>query len=115
MEEEKKLPAREEEELLAEQGAGQAQELGEESIKEESSKEKDDMVKRAVNKDQPAANEVLDKAGNPEDLKKVETLVVQKEPENLPEVKEKRGENKAAREMPEEMDKAPEPQDEKRE
>ncbi|XP_048025814.1 putative sodium-coupled neutral amino acid transporter 10 isoform X2 [Megalobrama amblycephala] len=113
VEEENKLPAREEEELLAEQGAGQAQEVGEESIKEES-KEKEDMVKRAVNQDQHAANEVLDKAENPEDLKKVEPLVVHKEPENLPEVKEKRDENEPAKEkIPEEMDKAPEPQDEK--
>lgn len=97
----------------AEQGAGQAQEIGQETIKEEKSKEKD-VLKRAVNEDQLAANEVLDKPENPEDLKKVEPLVVHKEPENLPEVNEKHDENEAAREkMPEEVDKAPEPQDDK--
>ncbi|XP_067285259.1 putative sodium-coupled neutral amino acid transporter 10 isoform X1 [Pseudorasbora parva] len=114
VEEEKKLPAREEEEILAEQGAGQAQEVGQESIKEENLKDKEDPVKRAVNQDQLAANQVLDKAENPEEQKKVEPLVVHKEPENLPEVKEKHDENEAAIEkMPEEVDKAPEPQDEK--
>lgn len=110
VEEEKKLPAREEEELLAEQGAGQAQEV--EAVKEEESKEKEDVVKRDVDQDQHAVNEVLDKAKNPEDLKKVEPLV--KEPDNLPEVKEQHDENEAPREKkPEEMDKAPEPQGEK--
>uniref|UniRef100_A0A8C1L3Z4 Solute carrier family 38 member 10 n=1 Tax=Cyprinus carpio TaxID=7962 RepID=A0A8C1L3Z4_CYPCA len=109
VEEEKKLPAGEEEELLAEQGAGQAQEV--EAVKEES-KEKD-AVKRAVDQDQHAVNEVLDKAKNPEDVKKVEALVVHKEPE-VPEVKEQHEENEAPREKkPEEMDKAPEPQGEK--
>lgn len=109
VEEEKKLPAGEEEELLAEQGAGQAQEV--EAVKEES-KEKD-AVKRAVDQDQHAVNEVLDKAKNPEDVKKVEPLVVHKEPE-VPEVKEQHEENEAPREKkPEEMDKAPEPQGEK--
>uniref|UniRef100_A0A8C2HS83 Solute carrier family 38 member 10 n=1 Tax=Cyprinus carpio TaxID=7962 RepID=A0A8C2HS83_CYPCA len=68
VEEEKKLPAKEEEELLAEQGAGQAQEV--EAVKEEESKEKEDVVKRDVDQDQHAVNEVLDKAKNPEDLKK---------------------------------------------
>uniref|UniRef100_A0A671PVF0 Putative sodium-coupled neutral amino acid transporter 10 n=1 Tax=Sinocyclocheilus anshuiensis TaxID=1608454 RepID=A0A671PVF0_9TELE len=112
VEEEKKLPAGEEEELLAEQGAGQAQEV--EAVKEEELKGKEDAVKRAVDQDQLAGNEVLDKAKNPEDLKKVEPLVVHKEPENLPEVKEQHDENEAPREKkPEEMDKAPEPQDEK--
>uniref|UniRef100_A0A672MBN2 Solute carrier family 38 member 10 n=1 Tax=Sinocyclocheilus grahami TaxID=75366 RepID=A0A672MBN2_SINGR len=112
VEEEKKLPAGEEEELLAEQGAGQAQEV--EAVKEEELKEKEDTVKRAVDQDQLAVNEVLDKAKNPEDLKKVEPLVVHKEPENLPEVKEPHDENEAPREKkPEEMDKAPEPQGEK--
>ncbi|XP_058649154.1 putative sodium-coupled neutral amino acid transporter 10 isoform X3 [Onychostoma macrolepis] len=111
VEEEKKLPAREEEELLAEQGAGQAQEV--EAVKEEESKEKD-AVKRDVDQDQHAVNEVLDKAKNPEDLKKVEPLVVHKEPDNLPEVKEQHDENEAPREKkPEEIDKAPEPQGEK--
>lgn len=110
VEEEKKLPAREEEELLAEQGAGQAQEV--EAVKEEESKEKEDVVKRDVDQDQHAVNEVLDKAKNPEDLKKFEPLV--KEPDNLPEVKEQHDENEAPREKkPEEMDKAPEPQGEK--
>uniref|UniRef100_A0A9J8CA01 Solute carrier family 38 member 10 n=1 Tax=Cyprinus carpio carpio TaxID=630221 RepID=A0A9J8CA01_CYPCA len=52
VEEEKKLPAGEEEELLAEQGAGQAQEV--EAVKEEESKEKEDVVKRAVDQDQHA-------------------------------------------------------------
>ncbi|XP_026078141.1 putative sodium-coupled neutral amino acid transporter 10 isoform X2 [Carassius auratus] len=108
---EKKLPAGEEEELLAEQGAGQAQEA--EAVKEEETKEKEDMVKRAVDQDQHAVNEVLDKAKNPEDLKKVEPLVVDKQPE-VPEVKEQHGENEAAQEKkPEEMDKAPELQGEK--
>uniref|UniRef100_A0A9J7YGN9 Solute carrier family 38 member 10 n=1 Tax=Cyprinus carpio carpio TaxID=630221 RepID=A0A9J7YGN9_CYPCA len=111
VEEEKKLPAGEEEELLAEQGAGQAQEV--EAVKEEESKEKEDVVKRAVDQDQHAVNEVLDKAKNPEDVKKVEPLVVHKEPE-VPEVKEQHEENEAPREKkPEEMDKAPEPQGEK--
>ncbi len=110
VEEEKKLPAGEEEELLAEQGAGQAQEV--EAVKEES-KEKVE-VKRDVDQDQHAINEVLDKAKNPEDLKKVEPLVVHKEPDNLPEVKEQPDENEAPQEKkPEEMDKAPEPQAEK--
>ncbi|XP_077056583.1 putative sodium-coupled neutral amino acid transporter 10 isoform X2 [Siphateles boraxobius] len=114
VEEEKKLPAREEEEILAEQGAGQAQDLGQESIKEEKSKEKIDVVRRFVNQDQLAANEVLDKAENAEDLKKVESLVVHKEPENLPEANEKHDKNEVAREkIPEEIEKAPEPQDEK--
>lgn len=114
VEEEKKLPAREEEEILAEQGAGQAQDLGQESIKEEKSKERINVVKRVVDQDQLAANEVLDKAENPEDLKKVEPLVVHKEPENLPEVNEKHDENEVARDkIPEEIEKAPEPQDEK--
>ncbi|XDV44225.1 hypothetical protein PO909_012543 [Leuciscus waleckii] len=116
VEEEKKLPAREEEEeeILAEQGAGQAQDLGQESIKEEKSKEKIIVVKRVVDQDQLAANEVLDKAENPEDLKKVEPLVVHNEPENLPEVNEKHDENEVARDkIPEEIVKAPEPQDEK--
>uniref|UniRef100_A0A8C2HR55 Solute carrier family 38 member 10 n=1 Tax=Cyprinus carpio TaxID=7962 RepID=A0A8C2HR55_CYPCA len=100
VEEEKKLPAKEEEELLAEQGAGQAQEV--EAVKEEESKEKEDH----------AVNEVLDKAKNPEDLKKVEPLVVHKEPDNLPELKEQQDANEAPREKkPEEMDKAPEPQE----
>ncbi|XP_052467751.1 putative sodium-coupled neutral amino acid transporter 10 isoform X3 [Carassius gibelio] len=108
---EKKLPAGEEEELLAEQGAGQAQEA--EAVKEEETKEKEDMVKRAVDQDQHAVNEVLDKAKNPEDLKKVEPLVVDKQPE-VPEVKEQHDENEAAQEKkPEEMDKAPELQGEK--
>ncbi|XP_026120608.1 putative sodium-coupled neutral amino acid transporter 10 isoform X2 [Carassius auratus] len=108
---EKKLPAGEEEELLAEQGAGQAQEA--EAVKEEETKEKEDMVKRAVDQDQHAVNEVLDKAKNPEDLKKVEPLVVDKQPE-VPEVKEQHDENEAPQEKkPEEMDKAPELQGEK--
>uniref|UniRef100_A0A8C1L620 Solute carrier family 38 member 10 n=1 Tax=Cyprinus carpio TaxID=7962 RepID=A0A8C1L620_CYPCA len=48
---------------------------------------------------------VLDKAKNPEDVKKVEALVVHKEPE-VPEVKEQHEENEAPREKkPEEMDK----------
>ncbi|XP_042591806.1 putative sodium-coupled neutral amino acid transporter 10 isoform X2 [Cyprinus carpio] len=112
VEEEKKLPAKEEEELLAEQGAGQAQEV--EAVKEEESKEKEDVVKRDVDQDQHAVNEVLDKAKNPEDLKKVEPLVVHKEPDNLPELKEQQDANEAPREKkPEEMDKAPEPQGEK--
>lgn len=116
VEEEKKLPAREEEEILAEQGAGQAQDLRQESIKEESKEKIDVVVKRFVNQDQLAANKVLDKAENPEDLKKVESLVVHKEPENLPEVNEKHDENEVARDkIPEEIDKAHEPQDEKRE
>ncbi|XP_050979941.1 putative sodium-coupled neutral amino acid transporter 10 isoform X2 [Labeo rohita] len=107
---EKKLPAKEEEELLAEQGAGQAQEV--EAVKEES-KKRDDTVKRAVDPDQHAVNEVLEKPKNPDDLK-VEPLVVHKEPENLPEVKKQHDENEAPREKkPEEMDKAPEPQGEK--
>ncbi|XP_059388616.1 putative sodium-coupled neutral amino acid transporter 10 isoform X2 [Carassius carassius] len=111
VEEEKKLPAREEEELLAEQGAGQAQEV--EAVKEEGSKEKD-AVKRDVHQDQHAVNEVLDKAKNPEDLKKVESVVVHKEPDNLPELKEQQNVNEAPREKKqEEMDKAPEPQGEK--
>lgn len=110
MEGEKKLPAKEEEELLAEQGAGQAQEV--EAVKEES-KKRDDTVKRAVDPDQHAVNEVLEKPKNPDDLK-VEPLVVHKEPENLPEVKKQHDENEAPREKkPEEMDKAPEPQGEK--
>lgn len=110
MEGEKKLPAKEEEELLAEQGAGQAQEV--EAVKEESKKQ-DDVVKRAVDPDQHAVNEVLEKPKNPDDLK-VEPLVVHKEPENLPEVKKQHDENEAPREKkPEEMDKAPEPQGEK--
>ncbi|KAK7122400.1 hypothetical protein R3I94_019497 [Phoxinus phoxinus] len=114
VEEEKKLPAREEEEILAEQGAGQAQDLEQESIKEEKSEEEINVVKRVVNQDQLAANEVLDKAENPEDLKKVEPLVIRKEPENLPEVNEVPGENEVARDkIPEEIEKAPEPQDEK--
>ncbi|XP_073684388.1 putative sodium-coupled neutral amino acid transporter 10 isoform X1 [Garra rufa] len=105
VEEENKRPAKEEEELLAEQGAGQAQEV--DAVKEEESKqEKEDTVKRAVDH---AVNEVLDKPKNPEDLKKVEALVVHKEPENLPEVREQHDENEAPREKkPEEMDKAPE-------
>ncbi len=83
-----------------------------EAVKEEESKEKEDVVKRDVDQDQHAVNEVLDKAKNPEDLKKVEPLV--KEPDNLPEVKEQHDENEAPREKkPEEMDKAPEPQGEK--
>uniref|UniRef100_A0A672LZ71 Solute carrier family 38 member 10 n=1 Tax=Sinocyclocheilus grahami TaxID=75366 RepID=A0A672LZ71_SINGR len=110
VEEEKKLPAGEEEELLAEQGAGQAQEL--EAVKEEESKK--DAVKRDVDHDQHAVNEVLDKAKNSEDLKNVEPLVVHKEPDNLPELKEQHDENEAHQEKkPEEMDKAPEPQGEK--
>ncbi|XP_056089738.1 putative sodium-coupled neutral amino acid transporter 10 [Rhinichthys klamathensis goyatoka] len=114
VEEERKLPTREEEEILAEQGAGQAQDLGQESIKEEESKEKIDVVKRFANQDQLASNKVLDKAENPEDLKKVESLVVHKEPENLPEVNEKHDENELARDkIPEEIEKALEPQDEK--
>ncbi|XP_016420552.1 putative sodium-coupled neutral amino acid transporter 10 isoform X2 [Sinocyclocheilus rhinocerous] len=112
VEEEKKLPAGEEEELLAEQGAGQAQEV--EAVKEEELKEKEAAVKRAVDQDQLAVNEVLDKAKNPEDLKKVEPFLGHKEPENLPEVKKQHDENEAPREKkPEEMDKAPEPQGEK--
>ncbi|XP_052425974.1 putative sodium-coupled neutral amino acid transporter 10 isoform X2 [Carassius gibelio] len=111
VEEEKKLPAREEEELLAEQGAGQAQEV--EAVKEEGSKEKD-AVKRDVHQDQHAVNEVLDKVKNPEDLKKVEPVVVHKEPDNLPELKERQNANEAPREKKtEELDKAPEPQGEK--
>uniref|UniRef100_A0A9J7ZD83 Solute carrier family 38 member 10 n=1 Tax=Cyprinus carpio carpio TaxID=630221 RepID=A0A9J7ZD83_CYPCA len=99
VEEEKKLPAKEEEELLAEQGAGQAQEV--EAVKEEESKEKEDVVKRDVDQDQHAVNEVLDKP-----------LVVHKEPDNLPELKEQQDANEAPREKkPEEMDKAPEPQE----
>uniref|UniRef100_A0A671LGP8 Putative sodium-coupled neutral amino acid transporter 10 n=1 Tax=Sinocyclocheilus anshuiensis TaxID=1608454 RepID=A0A671LGP8_9TELE len=112
VEEEKKLPAREEKELLAEQGAGQAQEL--EAVKEEESKKEEDVVKRDVDQDQHAVNEVLDKAKNSEDLKNVEPLVVHKEPDNLSELKEQHHENEAHREKkPEEMDKAPEPQGEK--
>uniref|UniRef100_A0A673KCZ1 Putative sodium-coupled neutral amino acid transporter 10 n=1 Tax=Sinocyclocheilus rhinocerous TaxID=307959 RepID=A0A673KCZ1_9TELE len=72
VEEEKKLP-----------GAGQAQEV--EAVKEEELKEKEAAVKRAVDQDQLAVNEVLDKAKNPEDLKKVEPFLGHKEPENLPE------------------------------
>ncbi|KAG1955106.1 putative sodium-coupled neutral amino acid transporter [Pimephales promelas] len=111
VEEEKKLPAREEEEIIAVQGAGQAQDLGQESIKEEESKEKIDVVKRFANQGQPASNKLLDKAENPEDLKKVESLVVHKEPEKLPEVNGKHDENELARDKrPEEIEKA---QDEK--
>ncbi|KAL1264644.1 hypothetical protein QQF64_004999 [Cirrhinus molitorella] len=111
-EEENKLPAKEEEELLAEQGAGQAQEV--EAVKEDESKEKEGTVKRAVDQDQHAVNEVLDKVKNSEDLKKVEPLVVHKEPENVPEVKELHDENEVPQEKkPEEMDKALEPQGEK--
>uniref|UniRef100_A0A8C1H075 Solute carrier family 38 member 10 n=1 Tax=Cyprinus carpio carpio TaxID=630221 RepID=A0A8C1H075_CYPCA len=58
VEEEKKLPAKEEEELLAEQGAGQAQEV--EAVKEEESKEKEDVVKRDVDQDQHAEQKVPD-------------------------------------------------------
>lgn len=104
VEEEKKLPAREEEELLAEQGAGQAQEVGSDAINEEELKEQKDMVKRAVDK--------ANKVENPEDQK--QPLVVHNEPENLPEVKQQHGENEVAvQKKPEEIEKAPEPQEEK--
>ncbi|XP_043109585.1 putative sodium-coupled neutral amino acid transporter 10 isoform X1 [Puntigrus tetrazona] len=110
--EEKKLPAGEEEELLAEQGAGQAQEV--ETVKEEESAKKEDSVKRDVDQDKHAGNEVLDKAKNQEDLKQAEPLVVHKELDNLHEVKEQHDENIVPQEMkPEEIDKAPEPQGEK--
>ncbi|XP_056324914.1 putative sodium-coupled neutral amino acid transporter 10 isoform X2 [Danio aesculapii] len=104
VEEEKKLPAREEEELLAEQGAGQAQEVGSDAVKEEELKEQDGMVKRAVDK--------ANKVENPEDPK--QPLVVHKEPENLPEVKQQHGDSEAdGQKKLEENEKAPEPQEEK--
>lgn len=104
VEEEKKLPAREEEEFLAEQGAGQAQEVGSDAVKEEEQKEQDDVEKRAVDK--------ANKVENPEDPK--QPLGVHKEPENLPEVKQQHGENEAdGQKKPEEIEKAPEPQEEK--
>lgn len=106
-EEEKKQLAGKEEELLAEQGAGQAQEVGQESIKEKEPK-KQEAVKKG-DEDQHAGNEVLDKPEKPEDQKKVEPVVVRKEPENLPVVEEQRENEAAIEKKPEE----PEPQPEK--
>ncbi|XP_073671301.1 putative sodium-coupled neutral amino acid transporter 10 isoform X2 [Paramisgurnus dabryanus] len=106
--EEKRQLAKEEEELLAEQGAGQAQEVEQESIKKE--EPKNDPVKKGVDGDQLAGNEVLEKVDKPEDQKKVEpVVVVHKEPENQPVVKEQGEKEAAAEKKPEE----PEPQAEK--
>ncbi|XP_073723205.1 putative sodium-coupled neutral amino acid transporter 10 isoform X3 [Misgurnus anguillicaudatus] len=104
--EEKRHLAKEEEELLAEQGAGQAQEVEQESIKKE--EPKNDPVKRGVDGDQLAGNEVLEKVDKPEDQKKVEpvVVVVRKEPENQPVVKEHGEKDAVAEKKPEE----PEPQ-----
>lgn len=109
--EEKKKLAGAEEELLAEQGAGQAQEAGHKSIKEEEPK-KQEVAKKVVDEDQRAGNEVLDKPEKPEDQKFVEpVVVVRKEAENPPVVKEKRENEAPAEKKPEE----PEPQPDKRE
>lgn len=107
--EEKKQLAGAEEELLAEQGAGQAQEAGHESVKEEEPK-KQEVAKKVVDEDQRAGNEVLDKPEKPEDQKFVEPAVVRKEAENPPVVKEQRENEAPAEKKPEE----PEPQPEKR-
>lgn len=109
--EEKKQPVIDgaEEELLAEQGAGQAQEAEQESIKEEEPK-KQEVAKKVVNEDQHAVNEVLDKPEKPEDQKNVDPMVVvRKDTENLPVVKEHRENEPPAEKKPEE----PEPQPEK--
>ncbi|XP_056626821.1 putative sodium-coupled neutral amino acid transporter 10 isoform X1 [Triplophysa dalaica] len=109
--EEKKQPVIDgaEEELLAEQGAGQAQEAEQESIKEEEPK-KQEVAKKVVDEDQHAVNEVLDKPEKPEDQKNVDpVVVVRKEAENLPVVKEHRENEAPAEKKPEE----PEPQPEK--
>lgn len=107
--EERQQLAKEEEELLAEQGVGQAQEVEQESIKEK--EPKNDAVKKGVDGDQLAGNEVLEKVDKPEDQKKVEpvVVVVHKEPENQPLIKEQGEKEAAAEKKPEE----PEPQAEK--
>ncbi|XP_057214162.1 putative sodium-coupled neutral amino acid transporter 10 isoform X2 [Triplophysa rosa] len=107
--EEKKQLAGTEDELLAEQGAGQAQEAEQESIKEEEP-QKQEVAKKVVDEDQHAGNEVLDKPEKPEDQKNVDpVVVVRKEAENLPVVKEQRENEAPAEKKPEE----PEPQPEK--
>ncbi|XP_051959149.1 putative sodium-coupled neutral amino acid transporter 10 isoform X2 [Xyrauchen texanus] len=119
-EEDKKQPPRGEEELLAEQGAGQAQEVEQEAIKQGQlpvlvPKEQKVEVKKVVDQGQSAASKVLKKVEKQENQKKVEPLVVvvHKEPENLPVVRNN-SQNEAVREMkPDDMDKAPEPQVEK--